>query len=66
MATAETATRSPVEIARHLFENVLNERNAEALRAYYADDLVEELPTGNLPWAGRDDRLLRGDIRRSA
>jgi predicted ester cyclase len=46
MATAETATRSPVEIARHLFENVLNERNADALRPYWADELIEELPTG--------------------
>jgi steroid delta-isomerase-like uncharacterized protein len=46
MATAETKTTSPVEIARHLFENVLNQRNADALRPYWADDLVEELPTG--------------------
>jgi steroid delta-isomerase-like uncharacterized protein len=46
MATAETATRSPVEIARHIFEDVLNQRNADALRPYWADSLVEELPTG--------------------
>jgi steroid delta-isomerase-like uncharacterized protein len=46
MATAETATRSPVEIARHIFETVLNQRDADALREYWADDLVEELPTG--------------------
>jgi steroid delta-isomerase-like uncharacterized protein len=46
MATAETATRSPVEIARHIFEDVLNRRDADALRPYWADDLVEELPTG--------------------
>ena len=46
MATAETATRSPVEIARHIFETVLNQRDAEALRPYWADELVEELPTG--------------------
>jgi steroid delta-isomerase-like uncharacterized protein len=46
MATAETATRSPVEIARHIFEDVLNQRDADALRAYWADELVEVLPTG--------------------
>ena len=46
MATAETATRSPVEIARHIFETVLNQRDADALRPYWADELVEELPTG--------------------
>lgn len=46
MATAETATRSPVEIARHVFETVLNQRDADALRPYWADDLIEELPTG--------------------
>ena len=46
MAAVETETRSPVEIARHVFENVLNERDADALRPYWADDLVEELPTG--------------------
>jgi steroid delta-isomerase-like uncharacterized protein len=46
MATAETATRSPVEIARHIFEDVLNRRDADALRAFWAESLVEELPTG--------------------
>jgi predicted ester cyclase len=46
MATAATKTRSPVEIARHIFENVLNQRDADALRPYWAEDLVEELPTG--------------------
>ena len=46
MATVEIETRSPVEIARDVFENVLNQRNADALRTYWADDLVEELPTG--------------------
>jgi steroid delta-isomerase-like uncharacterized protein len=46
MATAPTKTRSPVEIARHLFEDVLNQRDADALRAFWADDLVEVLPTG--------------------
>jgi steroid delta-isomerase-like uncharacterized protein len=46
MATAEIKTRSPVEIARQIFEDVLNQRDAEALLPYWADDLVEELPTG--------------------
>jgi steroid delta-isomerase-like uncharacterized protein len=46
MATAETATQSPVEIARHLFEDVLNRRDADAIRPFWADDLIEELPTG--------------------
>jgi steroid delta-isomerase-like uncharacterized protein len=46
MATVETETRSPVEIARHIFESVLNQRDASALSPYWADDLVEELPTG--------------------
>lgn len=46
MATADVETRSPVEIAREVFEIVLNRRDAEALRPYWADDLVEELPTG--------------------
>jgi steroid delta-isomerase-like uncharacterized protein len=46
MATVKTETHSPVEIARDIFENVLNQRDADALRPYWADDLVEELPTG--------------------
>jgi len=46
MATAETETRSPAELAREVFEEVLPQRDAEALRPYWADDLLEELPTG--------------------
>jgi steroid delta-isomerase-like uncharacterized protein len=46
MATAATETKSPVEIARHIFETVLNQHDADALRPHWADDLVEELPTG--------------------
>ncbi len=42
----ETETLSPVDSAREVFETVLNQRDAEALRPYWADDLVEELPTG--------------------
>ena len=46
MATTETQTRSPVDIARELFTTVLNQRDPEAIRPYWHDDLVEELPTG--------------------
>jgi steroid delta-isomerase-like uncharacterized protein len=46
MAAADVETRSPVEIAREVFETVLNRRDADALRPYWADDLVEQLPTG--------------------
>lgn len=46
MSTVETETHSPVDTAREMFETVLNQRDAEALRVYWADDLVEELPTG--------------------
>jgi steroid delta-isomerase-like uncharacterized protein len=46
MATAATETRSPVEIARHIFEDVLNRRDADALRPFWDHDLVEQLPTG--------------------
>jgi predicted ester cyclase len=46
MATVETEARSPVETARNIFENVLNQHDAAALRPYWADGLVEELPTG--------------------
>jgi steroid delta-isomerase-like uncharacterized protein len=44
MATAETL--SPVDTTREVFKTVLNQRDAEALRPYWADDLVEELPNG--------------------
>jgi steroid delta-isomerase-like uncharacterized protein len=46
MSSAETEVLSPTETAREVFETVLNRRDAEALRPYWADDLVEELPTG--------------------
>jgi steroid delta-isomerase-like uncharacterized protein len=46
MATAETEARSLTDIAREIFETVLNQRDADALRPYWADDLIEELPTG--------------------
>ena len=56
MATVETETHSPVEIARHIFEDVLNQRDADAVRSYWADDLVEELPTGT--YNGPDEMAL--------
>jgi steroid delta-isomerase-like uncharacterized protein len=46
MATAKTEVLSPVRIARHIFEDVLNQRDADALRPFWAQDLVEELPMG--------------------
>ena len=46
MSPVETETLSSVERVRELFETVINQRDAEALRPYWADDLVEELPTG--------------------
>jgi steroid delta-isomerase-like uncharacterized protein len=46
MAAVDVETPSSVEIAKEMFENVLNRHDADALRAYWADDLVEELPTG--------------------
>jgi steroid delta-isomerase-like uncharacterized protein len=46
MATVATEPRSPVDTARHIFEDVLNQRDADALRAYWADELIEVLPTG--------------------
>jgi steroid delta-isomerase-like uncharacterized protein len=46
MAAAETEARSLTETAREIFETMLNRRDAEALRPIWADDLVEEMPTG--------------------
>jgi steroid delta-isomerase-like uncharacterized protein len=46
MPAVETETRSPVEIVRHVFENVMNRHDVGDLRTYWADDLIEELPTG--------------------
>jgi steroid delta-isomerase-like uncharacterized protein len=53
MPTVKTETLSPVDTAREIFDTVLNQRNAEALRLYWADDLVEELPTGT--YRGADE-----------
>lgn len=47
MATVATETRTPVEIITEVF-TVLNRRDADALLPYWAEDIVEELPTGTL------------------
>ena len=43
-----TETRSLTELARHVFTDVLNRRDADALREYWAEDVVEVFPTGIL------------------
>jgi steroid delta-isomerase-like uncharacterized protein len=48
MPDAVAETRSPVELAREVFEDVLNRRDADALVPYWAEDIVEEFPTGTL------------------
>jgi steroid delta-isomerase-like uncharacterized protein len=48
MADAVTETRSPIELAREVFEEVLNRRDADALLPYWAEDIVEIFPTGTL------------------
>ena len=44
MGTA-TETRTPVEIARELFGEVLNRRDADELAPYWAEDVHEVFPT---------------------
>ena len=46
MTAAKTETLSPLESTREMFDVVLNQRDAEALRPYWGEDLLEELPTG--------------------
>jgi steroid delta-isomerase-like uncharacterized protein len=48
MPDAVAETRQPVELAREVFEKVLNRRDAEALLPYWAEDVVEVFPTGTL------------------
>ena len=48
MPDAVTETRSPVELAHEVFEGVLNRRDADALVPYWAEDIVEDFPTGTL------------------
>lgn len=47
MTTSEVVeTRRPVDLVRDVFERVLNQRDADALLPYWAEDLVEEFPVG--------------------
>ena len=48
MPDTATTTRSPVELAREVFEDVLNRRDADALLPYWSEDVVEEFPIGTL------------------
>ena len=48
MPDVVTESRSPVELAREVFEDVLNRRDADALMPYWAEDVVEDFPTGTL------------------
>lgn len=43
-----TETRSLTELARHVFDDVLNRRDADALLEFWAEDVVEVFPTGTL------------------
>jgi predicted ester cyclase len=52
MPDAATETRSPAEIVREVFEEVLNRRDADALASYWHEDIVEEFPVGT--FRGRD------------
>ena len=52
MAQTATETRTPTEIVRHMFEDVLNQRDADALLPFWAEDIVDEFPTG--PVRGRE------------
>ena len=53
MATATTETRTPVEIVREVFDEVLNRRDADALLDYWAEDIVEQFPVGT--YRGREE-----------
>jgi predicted ester cyclase len=53
MAQTATETRTPAEIAREMFEEVLNKRDADALLPYWAEDIVDEFPTGTI--SGREN-----------
>jgi steroid delta-isomerase-like uncharacterized protein len=43
---AREAERSPVEVFRTLFAEVLNRRDADALVPYWSEDIAEHFPTG--------------------
>ena len=48
METVVAKTRTPVETLREVFADQLNRRDAEALVQYWAEDIVEEFPTGTI------------------
>lgn len=48
MQTETARTRTPVEMLREVFADELNRRDADALMPYWADDVVEEFPTGTV------------------
>jgi predicted ester cyclase len=49
MQTEMTETeRSPVEVFRALFAEVINRRDADALVPYWSEDIVEHFPTGTV------------------
>ncbi|MBK6534804.1 MAG: nuclear transport factor 2 family protein [Deltaproteobacteria bacterium] len=48
METVVAKTRTPVEMLREVFTDQLNRRDAEALVQYWAEDIVEEFPTGTI------------------
>jgi steroid delta-isomerase-like uncharacterized protein len=52
VASSSTADRSPAELVRSVFERVLNQRDADALVPYWAENIVEEFPVG--VFRGRD------------
>lgn len=50
---AVDGTLAPGELLRHLFEKILNQRSADVLVEYWADDIVEHFPSGTC--RGRDE-----------
>lgn len=47
MTTTETRDmRRPVDLIRDVFEHALNQRDANALVQYWAEDVVEQMPVG--------------------
>jgi predicted ester cyclase len=47
-ALAASEVRSPVDIVRSFFESLLNRHDASLLAPYWAEDIVEEFPTGKV------------------
>ena len=50
---ATTATRTPVQIARELFDDLINRRDADLLVPYWDEHVHEVFPTGEI--RGRDN-----------